>query len=108
MDDFNQNIFNESNAQIYVSIYLHTKYYELLQLLKISSYLCTNNIMQAIELLLFLTVLKPDLIFGLRYNFGDGSYFIGSVDYQGRPSGQGQYHNPTGQLGNVTLHSYHK
>jgi len=54
--------------------------------------------MQAIELLLFLTVLKPDLIFGLRYNFGDGSYFIGSVDYQGRPSGQGQYHNPTGQL----------
>jgi len=47
--------------------------------------------------LLFLT-LEPDPVFGLRYNFGDGSYFVGSVDYQGRPSGQGQYHNSSGHL----------
>ena len=50
--------------------------------------------------LLFLT-LEPDPVFGLRYNFGDGSYFVGSVDYQGRPSGQGQYHNSSGHLGKL-------
>ena len=36
----------------------------------------------------------------LRYNFGDGSYYVGSVDNQGRPSGRGQYHNSSGDLGN--------
>ena len=37
---------------------------------------------------------------GLRYNYKDGSYYVGSVDHQGRPSGRGQYHNSSGDLGN--------
>ena len=36
---------------------------------------------------------------GLKYEFGDGSYYIGSVDNQGRPSGFGHFHNSSGDLG---------
>ncbi|TRY77255.1 hypothetical protein TCAL_15898 [Tigriopus californicus] len=36
---------------------------------------------------------------GLRYNYGDGSYYIGSVDEYGKPDGIGQYYNSSGDLG---------
>jgi hypothetical protein len=36
---------------------------------------------------------------GLRYNYGDGSYYIGQVDGRGRPDGVGKYFNTSGQLG---------
>jgi hypothetical protein len=36
---------------------------------------------------------------GLKYNFGDGSYYVGSVDSVGRPEGLGKYHNSAGNLG---------
>ena len=37
---------------------------------------------------------------GLRYNYGDGSYYIGEVDSEtGRPSGNGRFYNTTGDLG---------
>lgn len=35
---------------------------------------------------------------GLRYNYGDGSYYIGSVDEFGKPDGIGQYYNSAGDL----------
>jgi len=35
---------------------------------------------------------------GLKYYYGDGSYFIGEVDEHGRPSGHGQFHNTSGAL----------
>lgn len=35
---------------------------------------------------------------GLKYNYGDGSYYVGSVDENGRPSGRGRYHNASGEL----------
>ena len=48
----------------------------------------------------FLVLLLMKHAQSLRYNFGDGSYYVGSVDNQGRPSGRGQYHNSSGDLGN--------
>ena len=54
---------------------------------------------QACSIVLLFLTLEPDPVLGLRYNFGDGSYFVGSVDFQGRPSGHGQYHNSSGYLG---------
>lgn len=38
-------------------------------------------------------------VLGLRYNFGDGTYYVGSVDSQGRPTGNGQFYNSHGDLG---------
>ena len=49
---------------------------------------------------LALLVFSVKSVQGLRYNFGDGSFYVGSVDNQGRPSGRGQYHNSSGDLGN--------
>ena len=40
---------------------------------------------------------------GLKYYYGDGSYFIGEVDEHGRPSGHGQFHNTSGALGKPIL-----
>ena len=40
---------------------------------------------------------------GLKYYYGDGSYFIGEVDEHGRPSGHGQFHNTSGALGKPSL-----
>ena len=36
---------------------------------------------------------------GLRYNYGDGSFYVGQVDEKGRPDGVGKYFNTTGALG---------
>lgn len=36
---------------------------------------------------------------GLRYNYGDGSFYVGQVDEKGRPDGIGKYFNTTGALG---------
>jgi len=58
-------------------------------------------------LLLLVVVVNPKRII---YNYGDGSYYIGSVDENGRPSGEGEFHNSTGQLtykGNFTGGNWH-
>lgn len=34
----------------------------------------------------------------IRYDYGDGSFYVGTVDNNGRPSGQGKYHNSSGHL----------
>ena len=36
---------------------------------------------------------------GLRYNYGDGSFYVGQVDEKGRPDGVGKYFNTSGALG---------
>lgn len=46
----------------------------------------------------------------IRYDYGDGSYYTGSVDTNGRPSGEGRYHNRTGHLtyiGNFSHGQWH-
>ena len=48
-------------------------------------------------LLVFMGLLG--LVLGLRYNYGDGSYYIGNVDGQGKPMGYGKYYNTSGNLG---------
>jgi len=35
---------------------------------------------------------------GLRYNYGDGSFYVGQVDEKGRPDGVGKYFNTSGAL----------
>jgi len=58
-------------------------------------------------LLLLIVVVNPKRII---YNYGDGSYYIGSVDENGRPSGEGEFHNREGQLtyrGNFTGGNWH-
>lgn len=35
---------------------------------------------------------------GLRYDFGDGRYYVGSVDESGRPNGRGLFFNSSGSL----------
>lgn len=49
--------------------------------------------------LLLLAAAAPRASDGLRYNYGDGSYYEGEVDGQGRPSGRGRFFNTTGALG---------
>ena len=48
------------------------------------------------------------VVSSLQYNFGDGSYYVGSVDTQGRPTGLGQYYNATGHLGELCNVIYRK
>ena len=36
---------------------------------------------------------------GLRYDYGDGTYYIGNVAEDGKPSGRGQFFNSSGALG---------
>ena len=38
-----------------------------------------------------------------KYEFGDGSYYVGSRDAQGRPNGPGRFHNSSGDLGKRLL-----
>lgn len=47
---------------------------------------------------LALAVIYVQVAFGLKYYYGDGSYFIGDVDDFGRPSGHGTFHNTSGIL----------
>ena len=42
---------------------------------------------------------------GLRYNYGDGSFYVGQVDEKGRPDGVGKYFNTTGELGKYSTGS---
>ena len=42
---------------------------------------------------------------GLRYNYGDGSFYVGQVDEKGRPDGVGKYFNTTGALGKYSTES---
>ena len=44
-------------------------------------------------------ILYSKVVLALKYTYSDGSYYVGSVDDLGRPSGSGQYHNSSGQLG---------
>ena len=36
---------------------------------------------------------------GLRYNYGDGSFYVGQVDEKGRPDGLGRFYNRSATLG---------
>ena len=38
-----------------------------------------------------------------KYEYGDGSYYVGSRDAQGRPNGPGRFHNSSGDLGKRLL-----
>ena len=38
-------------------------------------------------------------VLGLRYDFGDGTFYVGNVDNDGKPSGRGQFYNSSGVLG---------
>ena len=38
-----------------------------------------------------------------KYEYGDGSYYVGSRDAQGRPNGSGRFHNSSGDLGKRLL-----
>merc|ERR1719412_1479787 len=51
-----------------------------------------------VKLSFILALIYFQVTLGLKYYYGDGSYFIGEVDEQGRPSGHGQFHNTTGAL----------
>ena len=48
---------------------------------------------------LFLLSFTSCCVSGLRYNYGDGSYYIGEVDENGKPSGKGNFYNTSGALG---------
>jgi len=37
-------------------------------------------------------------VFGLTYNYGDGSYYVGEVDNYGLPKGTGKFYNTSGNL----------
>ena len=52
-----------------------------------------------LKLSLILAIVYFQVTLGLKYYYGDGSYFIGEVDEHGRPNGHGQFHNTTGALG---------
>lgn len=39
---------------------------------------------------------------GIRYDFGDGRFYIGDINEFGRPSGHGELHNSSGTLGTPT------
>ena len=51
----------------------------------------------------FLLSLLVSAASALRYNFGDGSYYVGSVDESGRPHGSGRFYNVEGELGKRSL-----
>ena len=53
--------------------------------------------MQPLILVFILNGLQISL--ALRYHYGDGSLYVGSVDTQGRPTGLGHFHNSSGNLG---------
>jgi len=50
------------------------------------------------EISLILAVIYLQVTLGLKYHYGDGSYFIGEVDEFGRPSGHGSFYNTSGAL----------
>ena len=52
-----------------------------------------------LRLSFILTIVYFQVTLGLKYYYGDGSYFIGEVDEHGRPNGHGQFHNTSGALG---------
>ena len=55
----------------------------------------------AMEKSLFVLLALSGLVLGLRYNYGDGSYYIGNVDGHGKPHGNGKYYNTSGSLGKI-------
>ena len=68
--------------------------------------LSNMSFIQACSIVLLFLTLKPDPVLGLEYHYSNGAYFVGSVDYRGRPSGQGQYHNSSGHLGKKWIKIY--
>ena len=69
--------------------------------------LLNMSCIQACSIVLLFLTLKPDPVLGLEYHYSNGAYFVGSVDYRGRPSGQGQYHNSSGHLGKKWIKILH-
>ena len=63
--------------------------------------LLNMSCIQAYSIVLLFLTLKLDPVLGLEYHYPNGAYFVGSVDYRGRPSGVGQYHNSSGHLGKI-------
>uniref|UniRef100_A0A0K2UW81 Uncharacterized protein n=1 Tax=Lepeophtheirus salmonis TaxID=72036 RepID=A0A0K2UW81_LEPSM len=49
-------------------------------------------------LLLGVLTLFFHVSFSLRYNYGNGSYYVGDVDNHGKPSGFGVFYNSSGNL----------
>ncbi len=47
--------------------------------------------------------LLSSVTLGLRYDYGDGTYYVGSVDNDGKPNGRGQFYNSSGSLGKLML-----
>jgi len=47
--------------------------------------------------------LLGSVTFGLRYDYGDGTYYVGNVDNDGKPNGRGQFYNSSGSLGKLLL-----
>jgi len=47
---------------------------------------------------LILLSIALGLTSALRYDYGDGSYYVGEVDQQGRPSGQGVMYDTAGNI----------
>lgn len=58
-----------------------------------------GNNTRILKLSFVLVFVSFQITSGLKYYYGDGSYFIGEVDIHGRPSGHGKFHNTSGALG---------
>jgi len=57
-----------------------------------------TGITHHLKLYFILALVYSQVTVGLKYYYGDGSYFIGEVDEHGRPSGHGKFHNTSGAL----------
>ena len=55
---------------------------------------------------LVLCLFNFDPVFGLRYEYGDGTYYVGNVDTDGKPFGRGQFYNSSGTLGESCSQCY--
>jgi hypothetical protein len=60
-------------------------------------------ISSAIKVFWLFYVLAGSPVLGLRYDYGDGTYYVGNVDNDGRPNGRGQFYNSSGALGETTF-----
>ena len=59
------------------------------------------KISSSFKILIFVFVLKSAPVLGLRYDFGDGTFYVGNVDDDGKPSGRGKFYNSSGVLGEI-------
>jgi len=50
---------------------------------------------------MLLLVAAPVVALTLRYDYGDGSFYVGEVDSEGKPSGIGRMFSTNGELGEI-------